>query len=563
MPAKNNPKPLTKSVFHNVKLADVKDYLRRINRELRLNLNIPDGATKSDYIDMLLPILNEHEYYFYEDKPITSYWISHFIDRVKPTVLMQQFREEQQLPSQPGPNWVNNFIEEEEEEPDLNDNDNNLNSNNQNNILSFEQMQRQPIIQREREQLLRSVIDRFNQVSINPITQQDLSNDFQSDLDMVLQRLAQLQTRQPSNGRASSKKGMNQIYDIVLDLQRDIKRVSKAISPQGAQAMVNDHNAKYPEGSASRWSLVHRDVNNDGIPDVIIKNTKNEPIYINGYTTTKSDYPIRYEFYNSFPTRDARKQAMEHYKSLSNFAKDKFGVAYNDDFNGDLHALGNMTTWTKPESWANYQLDNYKGFPKKQRNLSAFDRFKRYVLGDKIEDVLGRLASAHNCYIPGKYKIRVISKATALLWKSWILSKVSEEHFNIPVEGEAMEKYKKSSTGKSHINNVVSNLLNHLNLTNEEVGWNEENRSNLENQLYDEIAQAIYHFAEEIVPADELHGRIDGHQMNEPLPEHYPQEEQYRAHQDRAHQWTNETYHDFGTNEYTHQPYHFEPVIDE
>lgn len=55
---------------------------------------------------------------------------------------------------------------------------------------------------------------------------------------MVLLKLSNLETRHSGNGRASSKLGMGELAKIVLDLQRDIKRVSKAISPQGAQEMV-------------------------------------------------------------------------------------------------------------------------------------------------------------------------------------------------------------------------------------------------------------------------------------------------------------------------------------
>lgn len=47
--------------------------------------------------------------------------------------------------------------------------------------------------------------------------------------------------------------------------------MKNAISPQGAQEIVRKHNVKAkPE---AHWSLETDDVNADGIPDIIIKNS--------------------------------------------------------------------------------------------------------------------------------------------------------------------------------------------------------------------------------------------------------------------------------------------------
>ena len=103
--------------------------------------------------------------------------------------------------------------------------------------------------------------------------------------------------------RGKSKNGMNKLADIILDLQgrgvgaSDIKRMINAISPEGASALVAKHNQTNPR---SPWKLLKKDPNgpdtidnmvdknNDGVPDVIVVNKDDNPLIVNGYTTTKS-----------------------------------------------------------------------------------------------------------------------------------------------------------------------------------------------------------------------------------------------------------------------------------
>ena len=602
MPAKNNPRPLTEKNFNNVKLDKVKEYYYLLNEELKLGYTKIVNGKKKTYIDRILPILNDENnlYYFYEGKVINDDNIRNFIERVKPRYLQPT---------------INNdiVIEEEEEEVETNNdsistttssedrpNDRKLSHSffnvvnrrrreeplrvpsdfvlppiphrsntpppnvrrriqlNENNILFSRQMTNATNPQ-EITNLIEQAINRFNELSITPITQQDLTGNPQTDLTMLMNKFANMQTRHASNGKSTSKLGMNQLAQIILNLQRDVKRVSKAISEQGARDIVEKHNAKYPEGSASRWKLTNNDVNNDGIPDIIIRNSNNEPLYVNGYTTTKSDYPIRYEFFKDFPESEQRKQALEHHGSLSNYAKEKFNVAYNDNFDEDLHKLGNMLTYEKPHSWANYKLKNYKGFPKEMKPLSAFDRFKRYVIGDKINDVLEEFKESRRCIIPGKYKIRVISKAVAALWNEYIISRVAQR-LNISINSEAMEKYKKSKDGKAEINSLVSELINHLYLVNNEVGWTEERQTQLRNGLWDDMNDATYHFAEEVVPAEIFHGTIgegdNAIQYNVGHAQHYP--ENHRNHEFQSHAYNQDTYGEFGAEDYQHPPLGFE-----
>ena len=105
---------------------------------------------------------------------------------------------------------------------------------------------------------------------------------------------------EPKFASNSTKSGMNELKTIVLDMYKDIKRVSNAIAPQSAARMIEKHNRKNPDAP---WRLFKKnpegpddmdnmgDLNEDGIPDVVVLNHRNQPIFINGYTTRRSKWP--------------------------------------------------------------------------------------------------------------------------------------------------------------------------------------------------------------------------------------------------------------------------------
>lgn len=278
-------------------------------------------------------------------------------------------------------------IEEEEEEKEsfINTNQtfqNEILFSGQNQMISPEVQQKQKILE---------LVGRTNEIAQNPITKDELTGNFTQDLSLIVGRIAEsVDTKRHSGvGRASSKIGMNELANLILNLQRDVKRVSKAISPDGAEDMVKKHNAdKAPE---SHWKFVHRDINEDGIPDVLITNSKNQPIYVNGYTTTKSDYPMRYHYYKDLPPGSKeRKEFIANGGTMSDYGRRLFEIKYNDDFDGNLHDLGKITSYQMPAVWKDYHLSNYKGVPL-EKHMPAFERFKKYVLGDKFKNVFDKL----------------------------------------------------------------------------------------------------------------------------------------------------------------------------
>lgn len=175
----------------------------------------------------------------------------------------------------------------------------------------------------------------------------------------------------------------------------------------------------------------------------------------------------------------------------------------------------------------NTNLDKYKGYPINKR-MSAFERFKKYLIGEKVDDVLNEFREGKHCNIPGKYKIRVIAKAVAELWNSWILSRIANRH-GVNVESKAVDKIKKSKQGKEEIDDEVSTLLLHLRLTNESLEWTEQKREALEQQLYQELAEELYKAAELVVPSEEFHtvheedGDVQYNVERVPMPKEYEQ----------------------------------------
>ena len=100
---------------------------------------------------------------------------------------------------------------------------------------------------------------------------------------------------------SKGKTGMKELMDIVLGLKQDVKRMNSLISPQGAQSLVEKNNNSNPN---SKWALKRLevngpavlnnmpDINNDGVPDVIIVDKNGNPVYSNGYTTVKKNYYV-------------------------------------------------------------------------------------------------------------------------------------------------------------------------------------------------------------------------------------------------------------------------------
>jgi hypothetical protein len=118
----------------------------------------------------------------------------------------------------------------------------------------------------------------------------------------VPRREPRADARQPRERKpAKIKVGMNELSTIVLDLKRDVKLIKDAQSLVGAQRWVARH------GGDRVYNVSNADVNNDNIPDIIVKDKLGKDIIINGYTTESSLWPHKHYYYTDHPTADQRR----------------------------------------------------------------------------------------------------------------------------------------------------------------------------------------------------------------------------------------------------------------
>ena len=273
-----------------------------------------------------------------------------------------------------------------------------------------------------------------------------------------------------SDGSFSTKKGMKELENIILDLKRDVKRVSKAISPQGAQDIVDKHNRANPK---SLWSLDTSDRNKDGIPDVVIQNSRGESMYVNGYTTKRSDWPHQYSYYYNFPTRKDRSG-----KPLSLFKKAFWQTNYTED-GDDYNALGDVTYVDPFGDQVN--LSGY-GIHEPKR-MSPYTRYRKFVIGPLFPEVIRELAQNNQIYVPKRYRLQILASACARLWEN-DLDHFFYQRFGATTK-EAQTKVKKNYKGE--IDNFVTAGI-------QEINTNRQRR----NELKEAVKQCVREVATQV-----------------------------------------------------------------
>ena len=335
------------------------------------------------------------------------------------------------------------------------------------------------------------------------IKENNTSNEILPNHKMTQRQIKQLPQYQTKRS-AKSKVGMTDLARIVLDMQRDFKRVANALSVQGAQSIVNKHNEQSPN---SQWKLEHKDFNGDNIPDIVIMNDKDQPIIVNGWTTKRSDYPARYQYYNKYPTADERK---EH--PYSTYKHDElYGYQYDDE-NHNMHLRGNITGYNKNAFPNNWKLGNYNVHTKPRSRLSAYQRFQRYVLKERLDFMIQRLVEANAVPVDDsgnmKDKLKIIAKLTAYLWNKWIIKTVADR-YGVGPDDKNFVKFKNKPEGKSEIDSTVTAFYYHMNETND--NWSEQQRAELEEQFMNDIADKLEQIAKHVETLEEHHyARMEG-----------------------------------------------------
>ena len=186
------------------------------------------------------------------------------------------------------------------------------------------------------------------------------------------------------------KLGMDELTKIVLELNQDVKQIREAQSLEGAQRWVN-------RNGPDLYTASIEDPNNDGIPDVIVKNNLGKNVIVNGYTTDSSTYPYRFKYYTQYPTVNDRKEARqngdtfrEYINGLYNPQYDDFGIKIQTDEDGNP-AYGNQAGLELERQMAK------SGYNKiiKPHNRTPFQAFCKLVL-KPIYDVIRYLNGIYN-----------------------------------------------------------------------------------------------------------------------------------------------------------------------
>ena len=106
--------------------------------------------------------------------------------------------------------------------------------------------------------------------------------------------------------RVTLDMGINELAQVVGSKRaRDIRRRGHFMSPEAFDAWQEKYDPK------KRYSYDERDLDDDKKNEFIIEHTdrygKKKLVAVNGWTTAKSDYPLRKEYYDLYPTHEQRK----------------------------------------------------------------------------------------------------------------------------------------------------------------------------------------------------------------------------------------------------------------
>lgn len=201
-------------------------------------------------------------------------------------------------------------------------------------------------------------------------------------------------------GRVGVKDGL---FDLVSSKQsRDIIRRNNFM-PGQFEHWINSEKSK--GRNPNLWGG-YQDRDNDGIAEFVVRRGGEEgpEVAVNGYTTKKSDWLVRRDYYEANPTREQRKET---------HLRDWVHGEYNPQYKNDGMTL---KSFEDIEKW------NHKGYNSyKPKDISPYQAFGKYIVFPALQNVIKRFAN--NNAERAKYVRKVIAnvlKQRAL--ESWYLS---------------------------------------------------------------------------------------------------------------------------------------------
>ncbi len=159
----------------------------------------------------------------------------------------------------------------------------------------------------------------------------------------------------------SSPKGLEQLYSIIVDMRRDIKKVAQGNCLPSAK----EYATKLSKRTGVKHEAYRQDLNGDGIDEIVVRDVYGNPCVINGYTTIKSKWPERLQFHSTRQHSATRTKANGDpaMESLQEWRHREFNPTY-----GTGSDILNLTSYAEPE-WTKAAIKaGYKNTPHKPKN---------------------------------------------------------------------------------------------------------------------------------------------------------------------------------------------------
>lgn len=226
------------------------------------------------------------------------------------------------------------------------------------------------------------------------------------------------------NSWKSEYPSMYSLGDVVLNKKKDFHLVRNAVNLNGAQKWAAKHKYPVPQSDV--------DINGDNIPDTVVYDNYGKPVMVNGWTLTRSKYPLRKEFLDEYPTREEQHAAGGYSKFVH-------------DFEGRQNENGEYVYFDFADTW------NKNGYKFSESGYRIFGRFVTDYVKKYVKNLLDpqivqdkQLFGAVNMCIP--YATIISSHWVNLLGKLWnkpvpeirdVISSISRK------TSDPMERYKK------------------------------------------------------------------------------------------------------------------------
>ena len=215
-----------------------------------------------------------------------------------------------------------------------------------------------------------------------------------------------------------------------------------------------------PKGGNNKYTGRFEDLDGDDIPEYVIKRD-GKLVAINGYTTKKSDFPFKAEYYRTHPNPESRKE-----ESYNVFLRDRY---YGPQYTPDGSAI---TKWNGRDPTDEEFRKKYKRHNTHQpRPLSTYQAFSKFIVAKACQEafkILGdrkpekqKIARKIACQMTGfkMFEASITSITYATIVKVKILESLSQS-------GE-LEKYqnaflimKAQSTPGFHLDFKEENVQN-------------------------------------------------------------------------------------------------------